>query len=102
MQEHPLEKALRERLERLIKDQSFQAAPPLVNNIYASGMPQTVSEALSAGGEPAMSPEDLDYLVEIEKRDVFSPEADKPVGWNKKVHRYTQQKKQSDRGYMPK
>jgi hypothetical protein len=48
----------------------------------------------NAGGydsiSEGMSPEDLDYLVDIERRDVWDGE--QKIGWNKSVHRYTEPK----------
>ena len=52
----------------------------------------------SAGGydsiSQGMSPEDLDYWVDITRRDLdeLNPNTGKPAGWNKKVHRYTEPK----------
>lgn len=104
-----LERALRKRLLKMIEDSPIQGAPSV--NVYAGGaMPQTVSEALSAGGgtstqkqmeatKAGISPEELEYLVDISKRDVTTPagidqETGEPkyrtIGWDKKVHRYTQ------------
>lgn len=103
-----LEQAMRKRLMRMIEETPMQGAPAV--NVYAGGaLPQTVSEALSAGGgmstqkqmqatQAGMTPEELEYLVDISKRDVkeqvgLDPETGEPVyknvGWDKKVHRYT-------------
>lgn len=103
-----LEQAMRKRLMRMIEETPMQGAPAV--NVYAGGaLPQTVSEALSSGGgmstqkqmqatQNGMTPEELEYLVDISKRDVKEkvgedPETGEPVyknvGWDKKVHRYT-------------
>jgi hypothetical protein len=103
-----LEQAMRKRLLRMIEDTPMQGAPAV--NVYAGGaLPGSVSEALSAGGgmstqkqmaatQAGISPEELEYLVDISKRDVkeqvgTDPESGEPVyknvGWDKKVHRYT-------------
>lgn len=103
-----LERALQERLLREIRGEhaSFQNAPQI--NIH-NALPRSVSEALSAGGsnspgnavkaaEKGLTPEELEYLVDISKRDVrekvgIDPETGeeifKTIGWDKKVHRYT-------------
>jgi hypothetical protein len=102
-----LEQAMRKRLLRMIEDTPMQGAPAV--NVYAGGaLPSSVSEALSAGGgmstqkqmaatQAGISPEELEYLVDISKRDVKeqvgTDESGEPiykhVGWDKKVHRYT-------------
>jgi hypothetical protein len=102
-----LEKAMKERLLRMINEHPFSGAPPI--NIY-NGMHSSVSEAMSAGGSNSvgnqinaqkrgdLSPEDLEYLVDISKRDVKAHVGEdeegnpiyKTVGWDKKVHRYTE------------
>jgi hypothetical protein len=103
-----LEQAMRKRLLRMIEDTPMQGAPSV--NVYAGGaLPSSVSEALSAGGgmstqkqmaatQAGITPEELEYLVDISKRDVkeqvgINAETGEPVyknvGWDKKVHRYT-------------
>jgi len=55
-------------------------------------------DSISSG----MTPEDWDYLVDIERRDVMSPEGEK-IGWDKKVHRYASPKgKEPPKGKKPK
>ena len=109
--EDDLLKALKERVLRATQDMPFGSAPSInINN--SNTMPRTVSEALSAGGGKnvtgqesgqgqGMTPEELEYLVEINKRDVFEEGQDKAVGWDKTVHRYTQPKAK-DRGFKGK
>lgn len=97
--EEQLLKALKEKLLRQVNDQAFTGAPQI--NIH-NAMPNSISEALNAGGsnspgkqaqaaQMGMSPEELDYFVNIEKRDVMNPDGE-TVGWDKNVHRYTQSK----------
>jgi hypothetical protein len=104
-----LEQAMRKRMMRMIEEAPMpMQGAPLVN-VYAGALPQTVSETMSLGGgmstqkqmqatQAGISPEELEYLVDISKRDVkeqvgTDPESGEPVyknvGWDKKVHRYT-------------
>lgn len=106
--EDELFKALKERMLRMTQDMPMSGAPPI--NIY-NGMPYGVSETLNAGGsntpgrqaqaaKQGVTPEELEYLVDISKRDVkqevgVDSEGNpiiKTVGWDKKVHRYTEPK----------
>jgi hypothetical protein len=95
-----LEEAMKKRLLKMINENPFSGAPPI--NIY-NGMPSSVQEAMSAGGANSvgnqinaqkrgdLSPDELEYLVDISKRDVRDNEGN-AMGWDKKVHRYTQPK----------
>ena len=113
--EEQLLKALRERMLRAAQDMPLSSAPPI--NIYNGAMPSSVSEALSASGksgpggqvqasQAGISPEELEYLVDISKRDVneeVGVDAKgnpiiKSVGWDKKVHRYTQPQGKKKKG----
>ncbi|NIP32663.1 MAG: hypothetical protein GWN00_23650 [Aliifodinibius sp.] len=38
--------------------------------------------------EGGMTPEDYEYFVEIQKRNVLDPETQEKVGWNKSVRRF--------------
>jgi hypothetical protein len=102
-------KALKERIMREI-NMTPQSAPAI--NIYNS-LPTSLQDVMTAGGSknPAndvaiakeaekmgVSPEELEYMVNISRRDVeavsgFDPESGEPikkkVGWDKKVHRFT-------------
>lgn len=95
-----LEKAMKERLMRMINEQPFSGAPPI--NIYNGGaIPTSIQGAMSAGGSNSvgaqmaaqqrgdLSPDDLEYLVDISKRDIKDEEGNS-LGWDKSVHRYTQ------------
>jgi hypothetical protein len=95
--EEELLKALKERVLRMASDMPMLAAPPI--NIY-NGMPSSISETLNAGGsnspgfqaeaaKAGLSPEELEYVVDIEKRDAFDPKTMETIGWNKNVKRYT-------------
>lgn len=39
--------------------------------------------------DEAIAPEDRDYFVNIDRRDVHHPETGEKIGWDKKVHRFT-------------
>jgi hypothetical protein len=71
--------------------QSPMAAPP---------------SSVAAMGQPEIKPEDYEYLVDIEKRDVYGqqeidpetglPKPQKPIGWDKGVRRYARKAKAPD------
>jgi hypothetical protein len=54
---------------------------------------EATQRARQQGGSIAeqMTPEDWDYYVDIQREDLpeINPETGKPLGWKKKVHRYT-------------
>jgi hypothetical protein len=101
------EEAMKRRILKMIEEQPLQGAPSM--NVYTYGaMPGSISEAMNLGGgqstqkqmaatQAGISPEELEYLVDISKRDVkqnmgVDQEGNdilKTVGWDKKVHRYT-------------
>jgi len=70
-------------------------AQRIINNIYGGG---GVADGLSPGAAGASgggaAPDDLDYLVDIERKDLpdINPATGKPMGWSKKVHRYAKKK----------
>jgi hypothetical protein len=97
------EEAMKRRILRMIEETPLQGSPSM--NVY-TGMPGSISEAMNLGAgqstqtkmaaeQAGMSPEELEYLVEINKRDVFAKGQDKAVGWDKKVHRYTVPRKKT-------
>jgi hypothetical protein len=107
--EEQLLKALKERMLRATQDLPLSGAPPI--NIYNGAMPTSVSEALNASGanspgkqvqaaQEGITPEELEYFVDINKRDVKDiigyDQEGKPIirnaGWDKNVHRYTRPK----------
>lgn len=58
----------------------------------ASGAPPAAAGGAGPGGVMGAlggDPEDADYMVDIERRDLpdINPETGKPVGWTKKVSR---------------
>ncbi len=64
-----------------------------INN-YGGGSGGGLMERMNGGG--GGDDADLrDYLVDIERRDLpeMNPHTNKPVGWTKRVHRFTQEKK---------
>lgn len=80
-----LEQAIKQRIldEISRKDRAAQ----IVNNFQGAPLasearkPESLQEAM-------FDPGAFDYLVDIEKSDVFGPDGDKPIGWRKKVRRY--------------
>lgn len=87
-----LREAIRDRILNEIKKP--RDVERIVNNVY--GGPLTSDKSLGGGvtGEMAkdMTPAELDYLVDIEREDLpeINPKTGKPIGWRKKVRRYTQ------------
>jgi hypothetical protein len=67
--------------------------------------PQTVSDAMGGGAAPPttmadmaaqeISPEDYNYFVEIQRRDVFGDEGEKQ-GWDKNVRRWAEIRKKAE------
>lgn len=57
----------------------------VINNLYGGG-------GGMSGVREQMDPDDNDYFVKITRRDLDEkdPDTGKPVGWEKKVHRYRQ------------
>jgi hypothetical protein len=103
--EEELLRALKARLLREIESQP--AAPSF--NIYAGGggVPSGIQEYMSAGGskspanmaaaeQAGMTPEELEYMVNISRRDVEAVVGQdeegnpirKKIGWDKRVHRF--------------
>lgn len=83
--------AIRQRIMRQISSQ--QSISPITNNIYGTGPSgrQGVSENMaqpqqeSGGGDP------YEYMVDINRRDIFDPEdPERKIGWDKNVRRYRQ------------
>lgn len=69
--------------ERLLHAMEAEKASAIVNNV--------TQNAHGGGGlmEHMGSPEDADYAVDIERRDLpeINPETGRPMGWTKKVTR---------------
>ncbi|HBR25982.1 MAG TPA: hypothetical protein DD732_02910 [Rhizobiales bacterium] len=57
-------------------------------NVYGGGGHDGGGVSGGMGGE-AISPEDRDYFVNIERRDAVDPSTGEKNGWDKKVHRFT-------------
>ena len=70
---------------------------PIVNNIYGHGVGGLMGEAYQ--GDPE-NRDDYDYFVDIMRKDLEDkdPETGKPLGWEKKVHRYRSPKKKVTQG----
>jgi hypothetical protein len=81
-----LEQAIKKRILDEISRESRSAQ--VINN-FQGGAP-LASEARKPDSlqEAMFDPGAYDYLVDIEKSDVFEPGGDKPIGWRKKVRRY--------------
>jgi hypothetical protein len=85
-----------------------QQQPAAVNNVYGGMQSPMAAPPPSMGGmaQQEIKPEDYEYLVDIEKRDVYGePEIDpetgmpmkqKPLGWDKSVKRYAKPRPKPD------
>jgi hypothetical protein len=92
---------------RLLKDISSQSAAPSFNIYAGGGMPSGIQEYMSASGskspanmaaaeQAGMTPEELEYMVNISRRDVEAVVGQdqegnpikKKIGWDKRVHRF--------------
>ena len=92
---HTLDEAmLLKALQQRMLDEIARKQDGIVNNVYGGG-PQGplsggaggIAAAMSGGGSP-VSPEDLQYLVDITREDLpLNPETGKPSGWHKIVER---------------
>lgn len=93
LSDQALVRAARKRLLAEIERKEAQSA--IVNNVYGSG--GGVSERLGINdlAPPAAGEDDpYGYYVDIIRRDLADkdPDTGKPVGWEKKVHRYAKKK----------
>lgn len=107
MKDDELVSALKARLLQQIQNAQIFGSGALTNNIYSNSVgPASVSEALSTrSSESDITPEELNYLVNIQKRDVKEQVGVdkngnpiyKVVGWNKDVKRYTEPNEYDER-----
>jgi hypothetical protein len=69
----------------------------VVNNVYGGGAPAAIGGggiremAGAGGGDDDIDPASRDYYVDITREDLpdINPLTKKPVGWRKKVHRFS-------------
>lgn len=86
--------------KRLLADiENRKEAERIVNNIYggpvgSGGVMDRLAHQPEMGGEGGGG-DDFDYFVDIVRRDLpeLHPETGKPIGWEKKVHRFRNKKK---------
>lgn len=78
--------------KRILRELEAQQAAGVINNVY--GGSQGLTERMN--GAPADDQSLRDFFVDIERRDLpeRDPETGKPIGWTKKVKRYSAERGQ--------
>lgn len=80
--------------QRMLEDlrSPRQSAAPITNNVYGGGVGGGVRDSMS---DADLGGVDRDYFVDIVREDLpdINEATGKPIGWKKKVHRFSTPKK---------
>jgi len=84
-----LEEAIK---KRILEEIGQRSQGQTINNFQGGAPLASESRAPNSLQEAMFDPGAFDYMVDIEKTDQIDEKTGKPIGWNKKVHRYRQPK----------